>query len=245
MKKSHRRHAIILLASGLSQRLGTSKQLLTFKGQSLLQIMIMQALATQPTVLIVVTPRKNDEIKALVETVTDNQLPSALRHSPWIHNVINPSPEAGMGHSLYLAIERLRQLYGSQKYSDLQSWQQLERVLIMGVDQILLRTEHLNNLLMPKTEVVVSRYFRSYEHLQKSKLEDRGTDLDKIIGIPIAVNLSQLLQWQPHLAGDTGLRYLIRNLADDKISMVDNTQLSLDIDTPQQLKFAINQGYLD
>ena len=240
-------HAVIILASGLSQRLGTSKQLLTYQGQSLLQIMLNRALATHPQAVVVI-PDKDSTITKSLKTEINRVVDSCDSYSDRVQIVTNDCPESGMGHSLYLGIERLKQLHQSSKYYATNNSTTkndtgcFERVILMGVDQVLLDSSHLKALLAVNNEVVASGYAKDYKALSTDR------DLAKqelIMGLPIALSFKQLVDWQSQLSGDVGLRYLLRALPADKIATVDNLKLSLDIDTPQQRQFAIEQGWLD
>ena len=217
-KKSH---SVIILASGLSQRLGQSKQLLIKHGQPLINCMIKIALATKPHAVIVVIPQHQPIIADAI-----NQL--ALQNNI-IYSVVNLIPKMGMAHSLSLGIEALVGLKQSS----------INRVIIMGVDQVLLDSEHLTELLAAKSSVVAS----GYRYLDETYSMNRNRE--NIIGLPIAINVERLKQWQSELTGDKGLRHLIRALPFDQLSIVTNHQLSYDIDTPKQLFYARQQGWLD
>ncbi|MDN5566212.1 MAG: nucleotidyltransferase family protein, partial [Psychrobacter sp.] len=211
-------HAVIILASGLSQRLGRSKQLLSKDNQPLIRYMLKLALATEPQAVIIVIPQDNQAIaKAINELATKNST---------VNIVMNPIPETGMAHSLYLAIEYLNNM-------DIDSF--ADRVLIIGVDQVLLDSDHLNRLLAGEHKVVAS----SYPHLNKEHITDSAKP--NIVGLPITIDCELLKQWQSALTGDKGLRYLIRGLAAEQISTVINNKLSYDIDTPEQLAYAEKQ----
>ena len=215
-------HAVIILASGLSLRLGHSKQLLSKDNQPLIHYMSKLALATEPQAVVIVIPLGKPEISASIKQIAIE--------NPNVIIVVNSIPETGMAHSLYLAIEAL-------KHVDLDSF--IERVLIMGVDQILLDSHHLDRLLAGKQKVVASRY----THLNK----DFSVNYSKanIVGLPITIDYELLGQWQSQLQGDKGLRHLIRELADEQVRAVINNKLSYDIDTPEQFAFAQAQGWLD
>ena len=224
-------HAVIILASGLSQRLGQPKQLLTKDGEPLIVQMIKLALTTQPQAVIVVVPEQHIEIAQAITKMVDES--AAL---PVVYKVNNPIPETGMAHSLYLAIDVLTDL------TDKRHNAVINRVLIMAVDQLLLGNEHLHKLLAGEHEVVAS----SYPHLEENH---QGFVVDKtkanIIGLPINIDYRRLKHWQAALTGDKGLRYLIRALNTEQISAVINQQLSYDIDTPKQLAYAKQQQWLD
>ena len=233
-------HAIIILASGLSRRLGQAKQLLCKNGVSFIRHMIKPAASTNPQAIIIVIPKGAAKIANEIATLSDNHLN--------IKTVLNHTPETGMGHSLYVAIEALTQFVNDKNFNH----KAVDRVLIMGVDQILLDLEHANELLADKHLVVAS----GYEHWQilntltkdghterKAGASHESTNL--IVGLPLVIDYLLLKQWQLNLSGDKGLRHLIRALPPHQLTAVINPKLSYDIDTPEQLAYAIQQGWVD
>ena len=241
-------HATIILASGLSQRLGQAKQLLNKDSEPLICYMTKLALATQPQAIIVVIPEDNPLIDTAIEDMIDQQ--------DKVRRVINPTPETGMGHSLCLGIEALNRLDSADSCDSLL----INRVLIMGVDQILLDEEHLLTLLAGTQTVVASGYsslenWSNWQDLDEKAVIDKKNAIDEttatetlkkdIVGLPLAIDYKLLRQWQALLTGDKGLRYLIRGLRPSQISTVDNHQLSYDIDTPDQLAHARARKCLD
>lgn len=214
-------HAVIVLAGGLSQRLGQPKQLLSKYGEPLICYMINLVLATSPRAVVVVMPQHQPLIADAINKLA--------RQHTLIQPVMNLIPKTGMAHSLSLGIEALTILQNSL----------INRVLIMGVDQVLLDSNHLTELLTANSTVVAS----SYQCLDKSSSHNK--DEDNIIGLPIVINVERLKQWQSALTGDKGLRHLIRALPDNQLSTVINPRLSHDIDTPAQLFYARQQGWLD
>ena len=222
-------HAVIILASGLSQRLGQPKQLLLKNGEPLIVYMTRLALTTNPQIIVVVIP---DSYRLIASAVTE----LATQHSG-IRVVMNTKPDTGMADSLRLGIETI----GGFKDCS------IDRVLIMGIDQILLDAPHLTALLAGKQTVVASRY-HNWQSLDKAAL-NKDSDTSKlqndIIGLPLAIHYKLLKQWQTKLAGDKGLRNLIRELPSNQIGKVNNDQLTYDIDTPEQLRYAKQRGWLD
>lgn len=214
-------HAVIVLASGLSQRLGQSKQLLKKNGEPVIRYMIKIALATKPHAVIVVIPQNQPMIAHAINKLASQNIV--------IQSVVNLIPETGMADSLYLGIEALAGL----------KLPLIKRVLIMGIDQVLLGSEHLMTLLAGTEAVVAS----SYRHLNEKFLYD--IHKDNIIGLPITIEYELLKRWQPILIGDKGLRDLIRALPSSHMRTVVNHQLSFDVDTPNQLLYARQQGWLD
>ncbi|WP_198328771.1 NTP transferase domain-containing protein [Psychrobacter faecalis] len=233
-------HGIIILASGLSRRLGQAKQLLCTNGVPLISHMIRLAASTNPQVIIVVIPKNKASIASEIAKLSDTHL--------HIETVINQTPETGMGHSLYTAIEALTQFVNDKDFNH----EALERVLIMGVDQVLLDMEHVNGLLAGKHLVAASayEYWQIFDTLSKDdhierKAEVKNETKNPIVGLPLVIDYQLLKQWQFHIRGDKGLRHLIRALSPSEISTVFNKQLSYDIDTPEQLAYARQQGWVD
>ena len=222
-------HAVIILASGLSLRLGQAKQLLCKDGEPLICFMTKLALSTKPQAIIIVIPDNQPSIASAM-----NEL--AFQYS-MIQMVVNSTPEIGMAYSLDLAIEAVTQLTSSL----------IERVLIMGVDQVLLDEQHLAKLLADKRSVVASAY-SSWQYSNNMNLNETSAATalkQNIIGLPLTIDCDLLREWQALLVGDKGLRYLIRGLPPSQISTVVNNQLSYDIDTPEQLAHAKQKGWLD
>ncbi|TSB24267.1 nucleotidyltransferase family protein [Psychrobacter sp. YGAH215] len=233
-------HTIILLASGLSRRLGEAKQLLYKNGVPLINHMLQLAVSTNPQVIIVVIPKNKASIASEVAKLSDTHL--------HIKTVINQTPETGMGHSLYTAIEALTQFVNDKAFNH----EVVERVLIMGVDQVLLDIEHVNELLAGKHLVAASAYepWQLLDTLAKNghierKAEVKNETKNPIVGLPLVIDYQLLKQWQLHIGGDKGLRHLIRALSPSEIRTVFNKQLSYDIDTPEQLAYARQQGWVD
>lgn len=233
-------HGIIILASGLSRRLGQAKQLLCKNGVPLINHMLQLAVSTNPQVIIVVIPKNEASIASEVAKLSDIHL--------HIETVINQTPETGMGHSLYTAIEALTQFVNDKDFN----YEAVERVLIIGVDQVLLDIEHVNELLAGKHLVAASAYepWQIFDMLSKDDHIERRADAknetkNPIVGLPLVIDYQLLKQWQLHISGDKGLRHLIRALSPSEIRTVFNKQLSYDIDTPEQLAYARQQGWVD
>lgn len=242
-------HAIIVLASGLSRRLGEPKQLLCKNGEPLITHMVKLALSTKPQAIIIVIP--NDNSVTQTQSSITKRLQSVLKplatQFASIHTVINPIPETGMAQSLNLAIEAIKRLVNVS----------IEQVLIMAVDQVLLDKAHLMALLTGSRKVVASSYvYDVYDDDVAGDNDGQRIDREKdkrqtikppkdIIGIPLVIDYKQLKCWQISLIGDKGLRSLIRELPSHDIFTVKNNQLSYDIDTPKQLIYAKQQGWLD
>jgi len=238
-------HAIIILASGLSRRLGQAKQLLFKNGVPLISHMIRLAASTNPQLIIVVIPKNKASIDSEVAKLSDTHLNVKI--------AINQTPETGMGHSLYVAIEALTYFVSNKNFNDKDfNHEAVERVLIMGVDQVLLDMEHVNGLLAGKHLAAASAYepWQLLDTLAKNghierKAEVKNETKNPIVGLPLVIDYQLLKQWQFHISGDKGLRHLIRALSPSEIRTVFNNQLSYDIDTPEQLAYARQQGWVD
>lgn len=219
-------HAVIILAAGLSTRLGTPKQLLYKNGQPLIEIMTIAALQTQPATVIIVSQTQSSELSQILADI------QALSNRNQI--VINPTPEKGMGQSLYLAINQLKTLAENLE---------IEHLLILGVDQIHLGSAHLQCLLAEKQAaknkvVVASRYPKDGAIIANAHHSD-------VIGLPIAIDYAKLIDWQEKIFGDQGLRSLLRSLDACQIATITNPKLCYDIDTKGQLELAQKNGWLD
>ena len=229
-------HAVILLAGGLSQRLGHAKQLIHKNQQPLLCHMAQLALTTQPSAVMVVVPTGQPKMISLLEQSVDDK--------DHLHIITNPAPHIGMAHSLDLGIHALHDWQNAQTSSQAGD---IDRVLIMGVDQVLLNQAHLLDLLTAgdkHTCVTASQYPQlGSDH----KHDDDTKDNDKkyVTGLPLVVQYDMLRHWQPHLSGDKGLRPFIRALPDSHIARVTQADLSHDIDTPEQWRYAQEQGWID
>lgn len=130
MKKS-KNLAIIILAAGTSSRLGKPKQLIKYKGESLLQIAVKKALKLSNNIFVVLGYEKEkceEDIKDLNTKI-----------------VFNPNYIKGMGTSISCGIRYTRDF---------------DNTLIMLCDQPLLTDEHfksLKNFIDNKT-IIASLY---------------------------------------------------------------------------------------
>jgi molybdenum cofactor cytidylyltransferase len=127
---------IILLAAGLSTRMGEPKQLLKIDGQPLIRLIARQALEARASETVVVIGHAADEIKKTLEDLT-------------LKFAFNPHAEKGMGSSIKLGISFLKENHFSAG-------------LIMTCDQPLIRSSHLTNIIesfhLKHRLVVASRY---------------------------------------------------------------------------------------
>lgn len=101
-------------------------------------------------------------------------------------------------------------------------------VLIVGIDQPLLNAAYLQELL---------------QHSKQHPYNNIVSHYVQTIGIPAVVQ-PEILQQSKSLCGDSGLKKLLMRQA-DKIIKVPATQLAFDIDTPEDLIHAREQGWVD
>lgn len=130
--------AILLLAAGSSSRMGQSKQLLPIEGEPLLLRTAKVALRSQVTDTVVVLGANAQKHEAVIK-----KLPVTI--------IVNEEWEKGMGHSLKVGLHHL-----------IQSYPQLNAVLITVCDQPLLTTHHLDKLIdtyrKTKQSIIASFY---------------------------------------------------------------------------------------
>ncbi|MBK0379036.1 nucleotidyltransferase family protein [Mucilaginibacter segetis] len=117
--------AIVILAAGSSSRLGRPKQTLEYKGQTLLQIAIKNALAVTEMVLVVLGANAEH-----IEPTIENLPANVLHNAHW---------EEGMSSSIRLAITDLEKNYP-----------EVTSVIVMLCDQPFANAELLTQLIDKK-----------------------------------------------------------------------------------------------
>ena len=192
--------AVLILAAGLSRRLGQPKQLLLKNGKPLIRHVAELATSLNPQCVMVIA---NHTVK----------ISSLLEDLP-IQLVFNAQADTGMASSLKTGTRCLKNHHGP--------------VLIVGIDQPLLDAAYLQQLVQQNIQYpemnIVSQY-------------------NDTIGVPAIVQ-PQLLQHSGRLAGDTGLKKLLMQQPEKLIKMP-APQLAFDIDTPEALQHARQNGWLD
>lgn len=127
---------IIILAAGSSSRLGTPKQNLVYKDQTLLQRAIKTALATSCSPIAVVLGANFEVIKPTIE-----DLPATI--------IYNEDWQEGMSSSIRLGISELQK-----------NQAKIDSVILMLCDQPFVNTELLHQLALSGTKksIVVCAY---------------------------------------------------------------------------------------
>jgi molybdenum cofactor cytidylyltransferase len=130
--------AVIILAAGRSARLGSPKQLLSYRGKTLLQHSIDTALESMASQILVVLGSKKDSIKKEIE---QTQI-FILENSSW---------ESGMASSISCGITNL-QIIAPES----------EAVILMVCDQPFVNAKLLNDLITKhkdsKQSIIASSY---------------------------------------------------------------------------------------
>lgn len=114
----------VILAAGLSRRMGTDKTALEISGKTILTRIVVETLKAEINKIVVVTrsPLNLDEYE------------NPRWHYSWrLHNVINYSPELGMSSSVKLGLAQVRP--------------QAEAVMIILADQVWLNSVVINILI--------------------------------------------------------------------------------------------------
>ena len=122
--------SVVILAAGSSSRMGQSKQLLPWKGGTLLSHAVTTAMESRAGHIYVVLGSNEDEHRKEIEN-----FPVTI--------VSNPSWAKGMGSSIKAGVKAAKDS---------------EAVLIMVCDMPYVTSEHLNNLMSTKHPIVASKY---------------------------------------------------------------------------------------
>ncbi len=129
---------IIILAAGSSSRLGRPKQLLNYKGKTLLQTVINEALETNCQPVIVVLGAHAKEI-------------TALHQYNEINMVINENWETGMASSIITGLSTI-----------IKDNSEVESIIIAVADQVFIKKSNFNNLIEKQKEtgknIIASTY---------------------------------------------------------------------------------------
>jgi molybdenum cofactor cytidylyltransferase len=140
LKKIRLNHcAVVLLAAGRSERLGTPKQMLVYEGRTLLQRAAEAALGTGMRPVLVVVGARHAEIEKELEPVKD------------IRVVLNKKWEEGIASSIRAGVETAMRMD-----------EELEGLIIMVCDQPFVSSELLQALFQKHQEtgmpIVASNY---------------------------------------------------------------------------------------
>lgn len=130
---------IIILAAGKSARLGSPKQLLSYRGKSLLQHSIDTALGSNAQKVIVVLGSGKE--------IIENQLKKSN-----IHLIENTLWETGMASSIHFGLEKLKNIFSDA-----------EGAIFMVCDQPFVSANLLNNLIDKHLSTAKNIIASSYE----------------------------------------------------------------------------------
>ena len=125
--------AVIILAAGTSSRLGEPKQLLKYKGESLIKIAVKKAMKLTPNVTVVLGHQATTIIKEIID------LQIAI--------TVNPRFKEGIGRSIAFGINE------TKKY---------ENTLIMLCDQPFIPVEHFKKLIDKHDKLLVASQYGTY-----------------------------------------------------------------------------------
>ncbi|MBD1391986.1 nucleotidyltransferase family protein [Mucilaginibacter glaciei] len=127
--------AVIILAAGSSSRFGSAKQNLNYKGETLLQLAVNNAVKVSDTVLVVLGANRDD-------------IEFSIKDKP-VKILYNPLWAEGMASGIRLAIEKLQGDYLA-----------ITQVMIMLCDQPFADAAVLRNLMETDTEkgIIASKY---------------------------------------------------------------------------------------
>jgi molybdenum cofactor cytidylyltransferase len=154
---------IIILAAGNSSRMGKPKQLLNYKGKTLLQTVIDEALKTDCKPIIVVLGANAEEI-------------ASKHNNDQIHFVINESWENGMASGIAAGLS-----------SVIDNNIEIESVIIAVSDQVFIKMTNFSHLIEKQNEtgknIVASKYAETIgtpvlfrKHYFDALLSLKGTD---------------------------------------------------------------------
>lgn len=101
--------------------------------------------------------------------------------------------------------------------------------VLLGCDQPALQVLHLQQLL---------------EGAGASESACAATVHGNAMGIPVVVSPAVLAEART-LAGDRGLREVLQRLPRESIHLLDASELEFDLDTPEDVRIAIERGWLD
>jgi molybdenum cofactor cytidylyltransferase len=133
-----------------------------------------------------------------------------------IQEVYNEHHDTGMASSIASAAAHLHSFSGL--------------MLILGCDQVALELHHLQHLLAGAKQNASG--YAALQYVEKS-----------VLGMP-AIIPGEHLKKSMTLKGDQGFRRLFRAKA-SHVFTLDAPELQKDLDTPDDLKYAIKQGWID
>lgn len=195
LQKTTNHIAHIIVAAGSSSRMGSPKQLLPWKNSSLIEHEIEKSLQLKELTSFVILGANFELIQKKIQHFS-------------IETVHNQHWKSGMGSSISCGVHYI-----------MKNERSFDAVLITLVDQPLIDTLHLNNL--------ISEFDKNQDAIVATKMKSR-------IGVP-AIFPRCYFKELFDLNEDYGARYIIKKYG-DQILTIDGKDKTDDIDTMEQYK---------
>lgn len=168
--QNHKNLAVLILAAGKSSRLGEPKQLVKYKGESLLRIAVKNALEISKDVFVVLGHKKNEcfnEIKDLK-----------------VNTLLNENYKKGIGTSISYGIQNLKEY---------------QNLMICLCDQPFIDVKHLKKLKdkINKQNIIATQYIQLEDStvpaIFPSKYYDELSKLNEDFGAKKILNQNQCI----------------------------------------------------
>lgn len=208
--------ALLLLAAGASSRLGRPKQLLPYRGQTLLRRAAETAAASGCRPLVLITGAGHDELLPEVAGLPFR----VVRNAQWAE---------GMGSSVRVGMAALGAAPDTAldtAYPPAAAERPPAAVLLMLCDQPLLTAAHLRELLRVQRETGRAAVASAYA----------GT-----VGVPVVFGPALFGRLRT-LAGAAGARHLLASLPPAEVLSIEFADGAVDVDTPAQYQQLLNGG---
>lgn len=165
---------IIILAAGSSSRLGRPKQLLDYKGKTLLQNVINEALATNCRPVIVVLGAHAKEIA------------SQHQHDQ-VSLVINESWEDGMASSVITGLSSM-----------IKNNSEIEGIIVAVADQVFIKKSNFNNLIEKGQETGKNIIASTYAETIGTPVLFKKDYFEALLSLKGAEGAKKILNRYPH-----------------------------------------------